>query len=146
MRKTKAIKEDYDNIREAFTYIVADMKSLNSIVFDGRQVNIQYHLGGDWKFLTCVCGIGAANSNFACIWCTCSKAHCFKLSIWSMDDVSKGARTCELISKWSHQGKFSCKHVPLFDFIPMDRVVIDTLHLFLRISDVLTQLLIQDLR
>ena len=63
-----------------------------------------------------------------------------------MDDVSKGARTCELITKWSRQGKFSCKHLPLFDFIPMDRVVIDTLHLFLRISDVLAQLLIQDLR
>ena len=30
--------------------------------------------------------------------------------------------------------------------LPMGRVVIDTLHLFLRISDVLTQLLIQDLR
>ena len=64
------IKEDYDNIREALTDIVADMKSLNSIVFDGRQVNIQYHLGGDWKSLACVCGIGAANSNFGCIWCT----------------------------------------------------------------------------
>ena len=85
------IKEDYDNIREALTDIVADMKSLNSIVFDGRQVNIQYHLGGDWKFLTCVYGIGAANSNFACIWCTCPKAHHMKLSIWSMDEASKGA-------------------------------------------------------
>ena len=56
-----------------------------------------------------------------------------------MDDVNKGARTCELISKWSRQGKFSRKHVTLFDFIPMDRVVIDALY-------VLTQLLVQDLR
>ena len=38
------IKEDYDNMREALTDIVADK---NSIVFNGRQVNIQYHLGGD---------------------------------------------------------------------------------------------------
>ena len=41
------IKEDYDNIREASTDIVVDMKYLNSIDFNGRQVNIQYHLGGD---------------------------------------------------------------------------------------------------
>ena len=58
-----------------------------------------------------------------------------------MDDGSKGACTYELIIE-----VVKVNHVPLFDFIPMDRVVIDTLHLFLRISDVLTQLLIQDLR
>ena len=31
---------------------------------------------------------------------------------------------------------------PLFDFIPLDHVIINTLHLFLRISDVLIELLI----
>ena len=76
-------------------------------------------------------------------------AHALKHTVssyqWSMDDVSKGARTCKLITKWSRQGKFSCKHAPLFDFISMYRIVIDTHHLFLRISDVLTRLLIQDL-
>ena len=35
---------------------------------------------------------------------------------------------------------------PLFDFIPIDHVIIDTLHLFLRISDNLMELLIRELR
>ena len=35
---------------------------------------------------------------------------------------------------------------PLFDFIPIDHVIIDTLHLFLRISDNLIELLIRELR
>ena len=35
---------------------------------------------------------------------------------------------------------------PLFDFIPMDHVIIDTLHFFLRISDVLIDLFIRELR
>ena len=35
---------------------------------------------------------------------------------------------------------------PLFDFIPLDHVLIDTLHLFLRISDVLIELLIRQLK
>ena len=43
------------------------------------------------------------------------------------------------------RSKVRCR-APLFPFIPMEQVVIDTLHLFLRISDVLINLLIRDLR
>ena len=38
------------------------------------------------------------------------------------------------------------QNAPLFDFIPMNNVVIDVLHLFLRISDVLIQELIIELK
>ena len=34
----------------------------------------------------------------------------------------------------------------MFDFIPMDHVIIDSLHLFLRIADILINLLIRDIR
>jgi len=34
----------------------------------------------------------------------------------------------------------------MFDFIPTDHVIIDTLHLFLRVSDVLIDLLIRDIQ
>ena len=37
-------------------------------------------------------------------------------------------------------------NLPLFDFIPINRMVIDMLHLFLRISDRLSELLLNDLR
>ena len=40
---------------------------------------------------------------------------------------------------------FSCHIVPIFKSIPIDNVVINILHLFLCISDVLICLLIQDL-
>lgn len=33
--------------------------------------DIEYFLGGDWKFLAYVCGLGAANQDYACIWCKC---------------------------------------------------------------------------
>ena len=39
-----------------------------------------------------------------------------------------------------------CKKAPLFKFVPIDHVMIDTLHLFLRIADILINLLIQELR
>jgi len=65
---------------------------------------------------------------------------------WSINDPTFGARTIEEIAKFSTGKKFNCKAKPLFDFIPMDHVIIDTLHLFLRISDVLIELLIRELR
>ena len=43
------------------------------------------------------------------------------------------------------KNRFSCCQKPIFPFIPIKRVVIDSLHLFLRIADVLINLLIRDL-
>ena len=70
---------------------------------------------------------------------------------WSITDSNKGARTTQEIREkamLSQRSKvqFSCCRTPLFSFIPMEGVVIDTLHLFLQISDVLINLLIHDLR
>jgi len=49
------------------------------------------------------------------------------------------------LGKYS-KNRFNCSHDPLFPFIQIDHVIIDTLHLFLRISDVLIDLLIHDFR
>ena len=56
------------------------------------------------------------------------------------------ARTVKEIKEHVKKHKFNYKFHPLFDFIPMDHVVIGTLHLFLRVSDVLIELLILELR
>ena len=45
-----------------------------------------------------------------------------------------------------NQNNIIAKKDPLFSFIPLDHVIIDTLHLFLRISDNLIELLIRELR
>ena len=41
--------------------------------------------------------------------------------------------------------RYNCCEEPIFCIIPIDHVIIDTLHLFLQISDVLINLLIRDL-
>ena len=54
-------------------------------------------------------------------------------------DTSQGARTQENITHASKTTKiFSVSNKPLFENIPLKNVVIDNLHLFLRVSDVLT--------
>lgn len=61
-----------------------------------------------------------------------------------------GARTVEEITEYSKQkgnkSKFGCLSPPLFATIPVHRVVPDTLHLFLRISDQLINHLLGEVK
>ena len=119
------------------------MSKLNKVTIDDKTYNIEYFLSGDWKFLACVCGLGAANQDYACIWCNFprNQRHVFQ-RVWSLSSSAQGARSLEKISSFAKSKKFNCKATPSFNFIPIDHVIIDALHLILRISDNLTELLI----
>ena len=71
--------------------------------------------------------------------------------MWSITNEQEGARTIERIqelAKMSKRGnqKYSCVRQPLFPSIPIDHVIPDVPHLYLRICDILINLLILDLR
>lgn len=84
--------------------------------------------------------------------CTCPKADIHRVDQeWSLTDQNKGARTIQSITDASRlparsKKKFNCSKVPLFSMVPMEGVIIDNLHLFLRVADNLINLLILDLR
>ena len=61
-------KDDYTGIRDSLSDLRDEMKKLDSITCENRTFKIEYFLGGDWKFLATVCGLGPANQDFACIW------------------------------------------------------------------------------
>ena len=123
------------------------MSNLKEITVNSHKHSFEYFLGGDWKFLARVCGLGAANQNFSCIWCKCPGNERFDISKkWSITDKSLGARDLQEIGKYTKSKQYNCKTNPLFDFIAIDHVIIDTLYLFLRISDNLIELLIRELR
>lgn len=111
-----------------------------------------FYLGGDMKFLAIVCGLECTTSEHSCIWCKCPKGQRWNMDkVWSLTDPVKGARTVQEITEMSKLAKtskhrYNCRKAPLFPFIPIKRVVIDSLHLFLRVGDVLINLLIRDLR
>ena len=69
---------------------------------------------------------------------------------WSLIDTKFGARTIEENEQISKEPKskkrFNVSHEPLFPTIPLTNVVIDNLHLFLRVFDVLMRLLIDELK
>lgn len=146
------ITEKYNELAAGLKDICTEAKDLKEITINDKVYKITFFLGGDLKFLAMSCGIEAANAEYACVWCKCPRSQRGDMKLeWSLTDQSKGARTIEEIKEKSKLGKrnksrFNCCQAPLFPFIPIDHVVIDTLHLFLRISDNLIDLLIRDLR
>ena len=145
-------KEDYEQLRLGLSDIVRETADIqkNGLCVQGTTYHIDFLLGGDWKFLACVCGLDNATSTYSCIWCTCSKDERHLDKEWSITDTEQGARTVQNIKAAAKLPKrsvtkYNCSHPPLFD-IPMHKVIIDNLHLFLRISDLLINLLIADIR
>jgi len=143
------IPETYESLAAALEDIFKEGKQMKSITINDKSYEIETYLGVDLKFLAMVCGIDAANCKHACIWCKCPKSEHWGMSQeWSITDTVKGVRIIEEIVKFAcmKQHKFNCSHKPLFSFIPIYWVIIDTLHLFLWTSDLLINLLIRDLR
>ena len=61
--------ENYDMLAESLKDLIEEMEDLKKISIDNENYNFEYFLG-DWKFLACICGLGAANADYACIWCS----------------------------------------------------------------------------
>lgn len=111
---------------------------------DGTVYYIEYHLGGDWKFLATITGIDSASCKYACIWCKCPAEECWNMDKqWSICDRSKGARTIEENTELASR---STKKFNITPNIPLTHVVMDNLHLFLRVSDVLISRLVIELK
>ena len=143
--------EKYEQLRMALDDIRMEVEQLDNITVDGISYKVNYFLGGDWKFLALVTGIDSACCRHSCIWCKCpTQERHLTDKQWSLSDVSLGARTIEENMELSRlpksKKKFNVSHAPLFPTIPLRNVVIDNLHLFLRVADVLVDLLIVELR
>ena len=123
------VSEDYDSLHTSLSDILKEACDLQSIEVNGRNHDVQFFLGGDMKFLAVVCGIEAANSTYSCIWCKCPA-----IDRWDMTkpafDATQGARTIAEIESLCRKPKaqqMGCSKEPLFNFIPIYQVVIDSL-------------------
>ena len=131
-------EENYGKLTLALDNIKNKFESLEKIVVDGKEFTIKWFLGGDCKLLACVCGISSTTSNQPCIWCKCLKCLMYtkydEEGQWSLLDEEKGARTVRKIQdSASLNNKIYVKHAPIFVLITLGHLIIDTLHLFLRI-------------
>lgn len=79
-------------------------------------------------------GMKSATSDYACIWCEIHKKDRFDMT--KPQDYYLGeniTRTLEKVKDCAKKNKCSCVHQPLLD-IPLENVVLDELHLMLRVT------------
>ena len=50
-----------------------DLISKGTIIVDGQDVQLEFSLGGDMKFLVMIMGINSATADYACLWCKFTK-------------------------------------------------------------------------
>ena len=143
--------ESYSTLKESFGTVFSDINETikqGHITVDDSKYNVEFFLGGDYKFLLLMMGMKGATSIYACLWCKIAKD-----LRWKMDFVLDHyntpplLRTLEEMTKMSHkkgtQEKYSCEHEPLLK-VELDHVVLDELHLLLRIMDVLINNLVKE--
>jgi hypothetical protein len=141
--------ENYEELKACLVELFDELRNIHHIEFKQDKYNLEKILGGDLKFLGIVMGLSAANSNFPCIWC---KNHKNQFSNLELEGSFKGinARNLDevndhILNKKSDLKKGYVKE-PIAIGFEFDKCVLDMLHLFLRITDVLEQNLIIKLK
>ncbi len=129
---------------------------------------IKFKLGGDLVFLVNVLGVNNATSNQPCPWCKIDvrnpidvndnwpisrsyeeAVRSFNKEINSSSEIAKTSKTKKSKNKEGAselpKSKYvlGYKNLPIIDFIKFEEVVIDLLHLLLRITDMLFETLIK---
>ena len=142
------IKESYEELKICFAELIPMLKSIEIFQINEEKFFIEFLLAGDLKFLSNMMGINAANSNYACPWCKCHKTDCLGMN-WSIFNLEKGARSHEesFVKRQLKNSinKLGYIEAPIFDFIPFKIVIIDLMHLYLRITDKFTNYILDDI-
>ncbi|XP_048586462.1 uncharacterized protein LOC5510708 isoform X2 [Nematostella vectensis] len=68
--------EKHDTIAESLKDVLEEIDAVQDhgyVELDGKKINVEFSLGGDYKFLLQTMGLSAANSEYACLWCKVHK-------------------------------------------------------------------------
>jgi hypothetical protein len=141
----KIQSENHAYLEDALKTVLKEIEMIESIEIEGQEHKVVKYLSGDLKFLALFMGVMSANSNYPCVWCKCSKRDFKDLTRdFSIIEKQKNARFLEEAYELSKNQLFGYKTIPMAKCFPFHFVIIDILHLFLRISDTLIALLKQD--
>lgn len=114
-------QEVYEDIKRSTAGLRGALKRVQQqgLTVGDKKLQLRLWLSGDMKLLLLVLGLGAANSDQSCVYCTSTKEE-------RMDPMAK----------WSISRLFDMTNGQirenLFDFIPLERVVVDLLHMLMR--------------
>ncbi|CAF1112170.1 unnamed protein product [Brachionus calyciflorus] len=139
------LNEDYDELKEPMLYLSSEIESLKELTFSYKVFQIEYFFCSDWKTSAVVLGLYAASSSYTCLWCTANKDDFSELdNNFSISDKNFFARNKEdhidVVEK-KRKKNLGYKHLSLMPNFDYTHCILDMLHLFLRITDVLLGLL-----
>ena len=134
--------ENYDSLKNAMSLFLEELHELKQY---GLKINrirweVNLYFSSDWKFL-CIClGFDNANSKYFCPWCNASKDNRDDLNAnWKMTKTMEQLNINYSIYKGHRKPS-------LFNMISLDNWLIDELHIMLRITDCLWNLVLCELR
>jgi hypothetical protein len=117
-------EENYDEVKTCLHEIFAQIEEIGNQVHINNDIyKVDFYFVSDWKMLAIVTGLNGANSNFSCIWCICHKDE-FAIKKFCLHRTWPGC---------PDKGRLHRSLLP--SNIPLNNVLIDTLHLFMRITE-----------
>ena len=134
--------EDYKILQKVMEPMISELHNLvvNGLIdSNGQRWKIEPYFSSDWKFMAIILGFNAANANYFCPWCMCTKK-----DIGNKDKIYKIEKNMDQIQS-SNPPPGHLK-APLLPMIPLDHYVPDELHIMLRIWDRMWALIIQELK
>lgn len=100
----------YDNLRDSLVDFWMEMLDLKEINVNNYIYKVEYFLGGGWKFLVLVCGLGRVNEDYVCVWCKCLRIEWWDISkYWFIKNLNFGCRIIIEIEVCLRVKKINCK-------------------------------------
>ena len=130
--------EDYADLQACLSDVLDEMQDVRDSGLEvcGTHIDVEWYLCSDWKFLAEFLGLNAANAQFFCLWCFCSKADIDNLDkplgTWQIERTFE--ECCTRKGRKATADRCGSKSNPLFK-VDFRKVFPDTLHLFLRIVE-----------
>jgi len=116
---------------------------------DGVVVAVEFVFCADWKFTALAFGLNAPSAKYFCIWCDCKKEQIADFeTAWDSAEHQRtgrgiaGEESRPHAPKRGRRATFGIIAKSLLPFVQMQHVVVDPLHLLLRVSDVLQNQLV----
>ncbi|KAJ7383407.1 hypothetical protein OS493_028083 [Desmophyllum pertusum] len=137
-------KEEHETLKSSLSNVIKDVNSLiddGYMIIDGRKVSLEFYLGGDYKFLLIAMGMKGATSNNSCIYCKIYKNERCDMSK-NCCHFSSPPLARSVCDDWHKQP--GCHSQPFFK-LPLENIVVDELHLMLRVTDRLEEGIIKDI-
>ncbi len=139
--------EDYDNMAAGFETTFKEINESveqGSIMIEESKVGLEFYAGADMKFLLNIYGLSNATSMYACIYCKVPKTERWNTTKpLSYYNSCPQKRTVEELTSTYTKNEYNAVRKPLLK-IPLDHVVIDELHLLLRVTDVLLRNIVDE--